>query len=106
VSNLTAAKLEDMLRDINRRFPQEANPLLRKPLTYAGIDIYERPPEPPKIQLSDSFEWVTPEARASMNAWLLERFGPGEDLPAMMMVSGMGLVIRHDLRHLIASVTA
>ena len=55
-------------------------PVPRDPWAYVPLrpsfDIIERPPPPPKIQISKEAESIfTPKDLAEMNAYLLERFG-------------------------------
>ena len=62
MSGLTADKLNAMLRNIQAHCPHpEPGPALslfpKRPL--GGLDIIERPPPHPKIQVRDDLEWVT-----------------------------------------------
>ncbi|MCG7932120.1 MAG: hypothetical protein N0E44_18980 [Candidatus Thiodiazotropha lotti] len=61
-------------------------PLLGRAMS---MPVFEAPPEPPKIQLSEDVT-VSDEFRERMNAWLLERFGRRESV----IMSGEALYMK------------
>jgi hypothetical protein len=85
VSELTIEKIREMMRGLP---PAPKNDLFA-PFPFrsrlAGLDLYEAPPPPPKLEVrdikfSDGTSILPAAFRAEMNLWLLERFGLKEDL--------------------------
>lgn len=78
MSELSAEKLLEMLKRFPAPEPDPFSlPFLRPRL--AGLDVIERRAPRPKIQVRDDLEWMTPQFRAEMNAWLIARFGFEEE---------------------------
>lgn len=85
MSDLTAEKLLELMRKYAapQCVPDLFNPFpLRR---FMGLEVYEAPPSPPKLQVrdikfADGTSILAPAFRAEMNAWLLERFGYQEDI--------------------------
>lgn len=108
-STLTAAKLEETLREINRMAPPlPPDPLgliLQRPGSFMGFDIIERPEPPARLRVSDEVP-MTAAARASMNAWLLERFGRVPDLGILVLGGRYLSMTKPDISRLFSQVVA
>ena len=92
MSNLTSESMLAMMREFQAKYPPEPSPFrdLFRPM-FAGLKVYEKPPPPPKIQLSNECaELVGADFANRVNAWLAERFGLQED--RMYIMSGYGLL--------------
>lgn len=92
---ITAEELVQQMVDIRREL--EGYEFLCPPLPshFAGMPVFEAPPEPPKIQLSNNVT-VSDEFRSKMDAWLLKRFGRRERLikrNQVLYARGLGIVV-------------
>lgn len=96
MSNLTAESLLAQMRELNALYPPPPpSPFagLFRPMfpEFGGLKVYEKPPPPPKIQLSTEVaDLVGAEFANRVNAWLVERFGLQED--RMYIMSGFGIL--------------
>jgi hypothetical protein len=97
MSDLTATKLNSLVQEFYEKYgrPDPRPPglfgSLFRPM-FAGIDVFETPPPPPKIRLSkECAELVGAEFANRVNAWLLDRFGTQED--RIYMISGLGITM-------------
>lgn len=93
MSNLTTESILATMREWHAKYPApEPSPFrdFFRPM-FGGLKVYEKPPPPPKIQLSaECAELVGDEFAHRMNAWLAERFGLQED--CMYLMSGFGII--------------
>lgn len=76
---LTIEKLRQTMDSLDP-LPRFDDPLRLRPLSFAGMDIYEAQPPAPVLQISPGFPYVSDKFRAEWNAWALERFGLREPL--------------------------
>jgi len=91
----------ERLNELVRRFPPVGPSLfdyLNAPPRFIGMDVYELPPEPAKVEvrdikLSDGTSILSPEFRAETNAWLLERFGRRETYKHAAYMFGNSIVM-------------
>ena len=76
------------------------NPLLFGLAPLGGMNVYEEPLPPAKIQLREHIQ-VTEECRREMNAWLLAMFGrktPALDLDTCLVSEEFGfLMVPHGM---------
>lgn len=93
----------DKLMEVMRQFPPpQPSPLdLFRPKRLMGMDVYQRPDPPPKIQvrdikLSDGTSLLSPQFRAKENLWWLAQFGLQPDPlgDKMFMLGNYGLVVK------------
>jgi hypothetical protein len=83
MSNLTYESILETMRSLPKSPDNDLlSPFRLRPL---GMNLYESPPPPPRIQardvkLKDGTSVFPAKALAEMNAWLLERFGFAEDM--------------------------
>lgn len=110
MSSLTFEKIMEAKRRIDALhpdpFPREPNPFSLRPL---GVPLIEAPDPPPKIQLSrECAELVGAEFAASVNTWLLARFGRREDIfgDKVFLLGGFGMVTSKHNAALIRNVIA
>lgn len=82
MSTLTYDKILAAMREIEASMPPPRPRLLDflRPARFMGMDIYEEPPPPPKIQvrdikLSDGTSLLSPKFLAETNAWFAHEFG-------------------------------
>lgn len=109
MSELTSEKLMKIMSEYRDKYPPQPSPFagLFRPLVpeFAGIKVYEKPPPPPKIQLSkECAELVGAEFANRMNAWLADRFGRQED--SIYFMSGFGILASRKNIAMITNLTA
>lgn len=88
MSNLTLETLEKMLAGFPPAPPRN-DPFGLMPSRFMGMDVFEMPPQPAKIEvrdikLSDGTSILPASFRAEMNAWFLERFGRRPEVAYMI----------------------
>lgn len=101
-NDLTYEKLMASMREVLAHSPPPQPSLFDflRPARFMGLDIYEEPPPPPKIQvrdikLSDGTSLLSPKFLAETNAWFAQEFGYRDPIlkPNMaLMWSGGALV--------------
>lgn len=102
MADLTLKHLEEVWREMKRATPRGLVSPFANAL--AGMRVIEAPPPPPKIQISPDFQWITPEKRHEMNAWLAGRFGYQDDpFKSHAYMFGDSIVIRRDYARMILS---
>jgi hypothetical protein len=86
-NDLTYDKLVAAMREVAHLMPPSQPSLFDflRPPRYLGMDIYEEPPPPPKIQvrdikLSDGTSLLSSKFLAETNAWFASEFGYRERL--------------------------
>jgi len=74
---LTVEKIREMFRSLPKHEPDPLLGALLRPLrpSFAGLDVIERSPPPPKIETSARFKQAFPQAAAELDVYLLQRFG-------------------------------
>lgn len=103
--------LEGMISEIQMG-QKHKNPFgmnaLCNPMSFMGLPIFEEPPPPQKVKLSESVQ-VTKEFRKDFDTWLAGFFGYREGLLGrdQVIISNFGMVVRKDtLSALMSTVTA
>jgi len=97
-----------MVRDLNPAINESFNP--RNPFKYLGIDIHEVPVKMvPIVQVSESFEWLTDEAREHINNKLIELLGYKEQCAIqknMAYMIGNRVLVRPELSAIMMNFSA
>lgn len=108
MSNLTIEALRAMMATLPKPEPSlfDLNPF-RMP-KFAGLNVYEAPPPPPKVQvrqifLKDGTPLLSAKFLAETNAALIERFGCRDDpfKDKMYLLDSYGIVMNSDHRRII-----
>jgi len=70
-------RLAELIAESKKIFIPQPMPFVHGNLSLFGISVTESRfiPRVPVLQVDPNFKWCTEEARADMNAWLVERFG-------------------------------
>lgn len=108
MSNLTIEKLRAIMATLPKPEPGlfDLNPF-RMP-KFAGLNVYEAPPPPPKVQvrqlfLKDGTALLPAKFLAETNAALLDRFGHRDDpfKDKIYLLGSYGIVMSSDHRRII-----
>lgn len=79
-TTITIEDIQKLAADL--KIHEKDNPLFWNPLAFNGMPVYEvKPRMIPIIQISEDFKWLTDEARARLNAQLIELVGCREVCP-------------------------
>jgi hypothetical protein len=107
------AAMEKISHLIPPRAPDPLDFLAFKPRTFMGMNVIERPPPPPKIQvrrlvLSDGTCITPPEFLARENAAWLDMFGYRDDpwKDKILMLSNWGMSVSRDHMALLRNIGA
>ena len=93
MSNLTLEALEEMMRKFPPPPPDPFGLNFFRPQRFGGLDVIVEP-EIPTLKLSDDVaELVGPEFAASVNTWLIARFGFREPVAKLPLIFGRMVVM-------------
>ena len=104
MNTLTIKDLEEAQRLIGDFRPTP------NPFAFNGMPIFEvKPKIIPVLQVRKDFKWLTDEARAKIDGYLLDRFGTREECAVpkdQILICGNNIFMRPEHRSIIAGLDA